>query len=340
MFGRRSDGKELKHVSPIFRLVPSLMKHRDDSQVYFNQDIVITKMEEYISKKAEEGIKISILDLVYAAVVRIIAERPKLNRFVVNGRIYARNKITLAMTIKKSLTDEAEETTVKLDFTGRETVFEIKEKLQAIIAENKDVETENGMDKVAGFLSKIPSGVLKKAVGFLKFLDWHGYLPKSIIEVSPFHASCVVTNVGSLGIDSIYHHIYNFGTTSMFFAIGYLIREQYAFFLRFHTRWSVIATSIAFLLIGTLTEHTMGDNEYSSAPLFVIGALAGSYLTICLSKWIESNPHPVMRKCKNLCCYLSRNSIDIVIWQFVCFRIAIAIQLIVYHLPITDVFGV
>ena len=220
MFGRRSDGKELKHVSPIFRLVPSLMKHRDDSQVYFNQDIVITKMEEYISKKAEEGIKISILDLVYAAVVRIIAERPKLNRFVVNGRIYARNKITLAMTIKKSLTDEAEETTVKLDFTGRETVFEIKEKLQAIIAENKDVETENGMDKVAGFLSKIPSGVLKKAVGFLKFLDWHGYLPKSIIEVSPFHASCVVTNVGSLGIDSIYHHIYNFGTTSMFFAIG------------------------------------------------------------------------------------------------------------------------
>ena len=123
----------------------------------------------------------------------------------------------------------------------------------------------------------------------------------------------------------------------MFFAIGYLIREQYAFFLRFHTRWSVIATSIAFLLIGTLTEHTMGDNEYSSAPLFVIGALAGSYLTICLSKWIESNPHPVMRKCKNLCCYLSRNSIDIVIWQFVCFRIAIAIQLIVYHLPITDV---
>ena len=123
----------------------------------------------------------------------------------------------------------------------------------------------------------------------------------------------------------------------MFFAIGYLIREQYAFFLRFHTRWSVIATSIAFLLIGTLTKHTMGDNEYSSAPLFVIGALAGSYLTICLSKWIESTPHPVMRKCKNLCCYLSRNSIDIVIWQFVCFRIAIAIQLIVYHLPITDV---
>ena len=45
-------------------------------------------------------------------------------------------------------------------------------------------------------------------------------LPKSIIEASPFHTSVFLTNVGSLGIDAIYHHIYNFGTTSMFFAMG------------------------------------------------------------------------------------------------------------------------
>ena len=109
MFGRRSDGKELKHVSPIFRLMPTLMKERDDSQVFFNQDVVISKIEEYIGKKALEGIKISTIDIVFAVIVRIISERPKLNRFVVNGRIYARNKITLAMTVKKSLTDDADE---------------------------------------------------------------------------------------------------------------------------------------------------------------------------------------------------------------------------------------
>jgi len=74
--------------------------------------------------------------------------------------------------------------------------------------------------KLLGLLSKIPSGLIKFAVGFLKFLDKRGYLPKKIIEISPFHTTAVVTNVGSLGIDSIYHHIYNFGTTSMFFAIG------------------------------------------------------------------------------------------------------------------------
>ena len=220
MFGRRSDGKELKHVMPFFRIMPCIMKERDDSQVFFNQDIAIKKIDEYISTKAQEGIKFTLLDIMFAAIVRIFAERPKLNRFAINGRIYARNKITLAITIKKSLTEDGDETTVKVDFDGTENIYEVRDRLQALIKENKDVEAENGTDKIAGVLAKIPTSILKIAVGILKVLDKHGHLPKSIIEVSPFHTSAVVTNVGSLGIDSIYHHVYNFGTTSMFFAIG------------------------------------------------------------------------------------------------------------------------
>ena len=220
MFGKRSDGKELKHVTPIFRIMPMIMKERDDSQVYFNQDIAIKKIEKYINDKSKEDIRITILDIVFAGIVRIMAEKPKLNRFVVNGRTYARNKITIAITIKKSLTDEGEETVIKADFDGSENLFEVRDKLQSLIAENKDTSTVNGTDKVVGFLNKIPTPVLKFAVGLIKFLDKHGILPKGLIAISPFHASAVVTNVGSLGIDSIYHHIYNFGTTSMFFAIG------------------------------------------------------------------------------------------------------------------------
>ena len=149
MFGKRSDGKELKHVSPIFRIMPGIMKERDDAQVFFNQDIAIKKMEEYIDNKANENIKISILDIMFAAIVRILAEKPKLNRFVVNGRTYARNKITLAITIKKSLTEEGEETVIKVDFDGTENLFQVRDKLQTLITENKDVNAENGTDKIA-----------------------------------------------------------------------------------------------------------------------------------------------------------------------------------------------
>lgn len=220
MFGRRKDGKELKKVSPIFKLIPHIMKERSDSQVFFKQEIKIAAIEEYINNKAQDGIKLSTLDVFFAAVVRIIAERPQLNRFIMNGRVYARNEITISIAIKKSLSDDGEETTLKVHFTGKENIFEIRDKLQQLITENKNVEAENGTDKTAKILSRTPNFMLKAAIGLIKHMDKKGRLPKWLIDVSPFHTSAFVTNVGSLGIDSIYHHLYNFGTTSIFFAIG------------------------------------------------------------------------------------------------------------------------
>ena len=128
MFGKRSDGVELKNVPTFFKLIPSIMKERSDSQVYFNQDIEIAKIEQYIAKMNEEGIKISLMDIVFTAVVRVLGERPQLNRFVINGRAYQRNGITVSIAIKKALTDEGEETTIKVPFTGKETIIEVHNK--------------------------------------------------------------------------------------------------------------------------------------------------------------------------------------------------------------------
>lgn len=220
MFGFRSDGKKLKDIPPFFKVIPNIMLDRDDAQVYFKQDIALKSLDEYIDKKAEEGIKISYMNIIYAALVRIIAERPYLNRFAVNGNLYARNGIYVSLAIKKNLSDEGQETTIKLRFTGEENIFEIKEKLDSAIDVNRENETVNSTDSLASALSLIPNGLIRKAVKLLRFLDKHGIMPKKIIEASPFHTSVFLTNVGSLGIDSIYHHIYNFGTTSMFFAMG------------------------------------------------------------------------------------------------------------------------
>jgi len=45
-------------------------------------------------------------------------------------------------------------------------------------------------------------------------------LPKFIIDLSPFHTSFFVTNLKSLGINHVFHHTYEFGTTGLFFAMG------------------------------------------------------------------------------------------------------------------------
>lgn len=220
MFGLRTDGRKLKTIGPFFRVIPHVMKDRSDSHVYYTQDLPIKSLDEYIAKKEQEGIRMSYMNIIYAALVRLLAEKPALNRFVMDGRTYARHGITISLAIKKEMTEEIEETTLKLPFTGAENIFEIKEKLDSAIEQNKDLSAENSTDKLAKLLSLVPNWLFKLIVNILMFLDKHGIMPKAVINASPFHTSAFLTNVGSLGIDAIYHHIYNFGTTGVFLAMG------------------------------------------------------------------------------------------------------------------------
>lgn len=220
MFGFRPDGKKVRGLSPIFRVIPSVMMERADAQVYFKQDIPLKTLDEYITKKQNEGIRVTYMQIIYAAIVRIIAQRPSLNRFAMNGSVYERDKIQVSLVIKKGLEDNSPETPVKLTYTGKETIFEVIEKLDNAISENKDLSASNNTDKLAGALSLVPDIFVRWAVKILRFLDKYGLMPKFVIDASPFHTSVFLTNVGSLGIDSIYHHLYNFGTTSMFFSMG------------------------------------------------------------------------------------------------------------------------
>ena len=87
MFGFRSDGRKIKNIPPLFKIIPQVMRTRADSQVYYSYDMPISGMDEYIAKKAEEGIKISYMNIIYAAMVRLIAQRPQLNRFIMNWTI-------------------------------------------------------------------------------------------------------------------------------------------------------------------------------------------------------------------------------------------------------------
>lgn len=220
MFGLRSDGRKVKSLDPLFRVIPHVMKERSDAHVYFVQDIPVKTLDEYIAKKEEEGIKISYMNIIYAALVRMLAEKPSLNRFVMDGRTYARHGIHISLAIKKGMTEEAAETTIKLPFTGSENIFEVKERLDSAVIKNKDLATENNTDKLVKLLSYVPDWLYKLIVNILMYLDKHGMMPKAIIDLSPFHTSAFLTNVGSLGIDAIYHHLYNFGTTGIFLAMG------------------------------------------------------------------------------------------------------------------------
>ena len=160
------------------------------------------------------------MHILIAAIVRATALYPRINRFICHGRIYARNCIQVSFVVKKSLSSEVADTTIKLDFTGHESLPEIRDTINAAILKNQSLDTKNGTDKIARLFSLVPNFLIAFLVGTLKFLDMHGLLPKKVLDLLPFHCTAFITNLKSIKGPSIYHHIYNFGNTGMFFAMG------------------------------------------------------------------------------------------------------------------------
>ncbi len=225
MFGLRSDGKKIKNVEPFQKIVPHIMSARHDAQNLFEHQAECEPLDVFINEMRfcedeEKRASFNYLHITIASVVRLFALRPQLNRFVMNGRIFKRNNIQVSFVVKKQLSDDAVGTTVKLTFDGTESIYDVKKVVDDAIRANSDRSAVNGTDNLAKFLTAIPNGLIKFAVGTLKWLDKHGMLPKSVIALSPFHTSCFITNMKSIKTDFIYHHLYDFGTTGCFIAIG------------------------------------------------------------------------------------------------------------------------
>ena len=219
--GDRKHGHWLRTIDPYCAFTPYIMKERDDALNFFSDKVEITSAEAFIRKLRSEGYKgVGMLHMFLACYCRTIAKYPALNRFIAGQRIYARNRIEVVMTIKKKMTIEGGETAIKVRFEPTDGVLEIYNKIEEAVTENKNGEVSDGTDRAAEIFAKLPRFILRFAVSLFKWMDYHDLLPEALLQVSPFHGSIVVTDLGSLGIPPVFHHIYSFGDIPIFLAIG------------------------------------------------------------------------------------------------------------------------
>lgn len=227
MFGFRSDGKKVKGMNIIEKAEPFFMPQRIDAVNYITAKIPCAPMDEFIAKERKNGVSYSYMHILFATLVRVIYSRPKLNRFIMRGTTYQRKGISITMDIKPKLDDETDNITCKFYFTGKESLPEIKKILDDEIAKYTKGDVEHDTTKTARKFGKLPDFLFRWAMAFARWADKRGMLPKSLIHASPFHTSCFVTNLKSIKIGHIYHHLYNFGTTTMFFSMGKEKMEPY-----------------------------------------------------------------------------------------------------------------
>jgi len=220
-FGDRREGRLLRTLDPYNAMTPFIMKEKSDASNYFSDMVDVTEIEKFLRKKRQNGYPgLGLLHVFIATYIRVAAQYPAINRFCSGQRIYARNNLELIMTIKKQLRTDAGETSIKASFSLDETIGDVYDKLNGEINKVKNEGAVTSTDDVAAAFMKLPRLMLRFAVAFLDMLDYFGMMPRAIINASPFHGSVIITDLGSVGLPAIYHHLYNFGNLPVFIALG------------------------------------------------------------------------------------------------------------------------
>lgn len=222
MFGLRNDGKNVsKQLDPMVLFTPLIMPTRCESMNQVTYPTEYEPMAAYIRKCNKAGINnISFMTILAAAFARTVYHHPSLNYFVMGNKIYSHKDLTVSLVVLKDTDDGSlQEALAKITIDPKDTVFQVAEKMEREVALAKKADEKNATSNFAGTLLRIP--VLPTLIVWLaRLTDRLGILPRFINKISPFHCSLFITNMMSIGLPSIYHHLYNFGTCSVFMSVG------------------------------------------------------------------------------------------------------------------------
>jgi hypothetical protein len=225
----RSDGRYIRSLDPYHKFPPFIMKSKNDACNYFQDKLEISAIDRYLRKRrTEDGMPgLGMLHLFTAAYLRMVSRYPAVNRFVSGQRVYARNNVELVMTIKTAMNIDAPETSIKVVLEVTDTISDVYRKINDCVDKVKNNEQTN-TDDVAASLVKLPRLLLKFVVFILTVLDYFGKMPKSVVDASPFHGSIIITDLGSIGLPALYHHLYNFGNLPLFVCLGAKYKDYVA----------------------------------------------------------------------------------------------------------------
>jgi len=217
----RPEGVLLRRLPAFQRVFPYVMETRTESAVYHQRDMRIRRTLALLEKLNEGRTqrRLTLFHVVLAALVRVLALRPENNRFVVGRRIYQRKNIELSFVTKKALTEEAAETTVKLAFDPRDTLESVAARVHEAVSATKKSATSSD-EKLTGLLAALPRFLLRLVFRAWGILDYFNLLPFAAYRGDSFYASAFLANLGSIGLDAVGHHLYEFGTIPFFVVIG------------------------------------------------------------------------------------------------------------------------
>lgn len=219
--GDRKDGILLRNLDSMHFVMPIIYPNRCDNEAYISERVDLTSINAYINKKNidEQDFPFTIFHIVITALLKTVTLRPKMNRFIANGNMYHRRYVSAAFVVKKLFSDDASEALAIVKAEEEDTIMTLREKIYQQITGCRSDQADPSTGAMNLF-NKMPRFLSKNLIKFFCFMDRHGKVPSSFIETDPYYNTVVVSNLGSIKLRSGYHHLTNWGTTSVFCIIG------------------------------------------------------------------------------------------------------------------------
>ena len=225
-WGDRHDAYRVRDIDGLHFYMAYLMPKRTQAEVYINEKLDVKELLEYIKEKNKSGErKVTMFHCVIAAVARTIKMRPLLNRYISGKRYYMRHDISMGFTVKKKFADHAEESLVIYHPKDDENVCAVTDRLSPKVAEAKKEVKGAKVDDILNIVKKLPKPIMHIFMAFMRFADNHGLMPKSFSSVDTNYATVLLSNLGSIKCDAVYHHLNNFGTNGIVITIGEIHKE-------------------------------------------------------------------------------------------------------------------
>jgi len=226
---KRNDAKRIYDMPTLIQVYPYLMKRRCDSMVFQSMVMDLTAVVDFVKEnKAPDGHTYRIFEVMISALLRTIALRPELNRFIANKCYWQRDELSINFIVKEDYTDEAPEHSMPMYFRPDMTLDEMATIINNTITEERKKSNEGFTDKAISFFFSFPRWFITSVIGLAGFLDKHGKAPKALRDADGLHTSVYISNLGSIGLggSSPHHHLYEWGTTSLFVTLGMLHRKK------------------------------------------------------------------------------------------------------------------
>ena len=219
--GDRRDGKKLRTIHAMHAVMPLMYPNRCDNEAFISERIDLTNVNAYLEKKNAENpdYRYNLFQVIVTAVLKTLTLRPKMNRFIANKTMYLRNEVSAAFTVKKIFSDNGAEALAQVRTKGHETIDDIHDEIYRQVSFCRSDELDSGT-KSMDFVAAIPGFLMQLVGAGARFLDRHGWMPKAVSDGDPYYCTVVLSNLGSIKLHAGYHHLTNWGTCSVFVAIG------------------------------------------------------------------------------------------------------------------------